>query len=224
MFIFNRHGKSFLILGSDDSNSNALRIGQTTALIFIDDRTLICCMIIYLYSTIYCFDSLALALASLASLASLSCFQHRVVLTTCRVGEGAYLLITHSFFLYVCIKPSVGCVPLSRICGVFFDVVFVCVCAAFVVGVKQPRAFSSSKQYLKKSFTDSINSVVCIFRCCNQQHPTIIQILREIFFKKNISCCVYLVKNFVINLDVYLIKNEQKYSKKFNSNLLFGKS
>lgn len=91
VYIFNRHGKSFLIFGSDDSNSNALRIGQTTALIFIADRTMICCMNIFLYSTIYCFDSLA-------SLASLSCFQHKVVLTACRVGEGAYLLITYSFF------------------------------------------------------------------------------------------------------------------------------
>lgn len=55
--------------------------------------------IFFLYSTIYCFDSFA-------SLASLSCFQHRVVLTTCTVGEGAYLLITYSFFSSICMHQA----------------------------------------------------------------------------------------------------------------------
>lgn len=183
VFIFNRHGKSFLILGSDDSNSNALRIGQTTALIFIG--TLICCMIIYLYSTIYCFDSLALALSTLASLASLSCFQHRVVLTTCRLGEGAYLLITYSFFLYVCIKLSVRCIPLSRICGVFFGI---CLCMCSICGWCEAAACVFELKTVFKKIFHWLNQFSCLYISVLQpttsdDHPN----FEGDFFSKKIS-------------------------------------
>lgn len=180
-----------------------------------------------MYEFFFVFDNLLFRLFRLSGQSQLfstqSCAHN--LCKTCTVGEGAYLLITYSFFS-ICMHQAKRSLytAFPYIWCIFWCVICLCLCS--ICGWCEAAACVFELKTVFKKIFHWLNRFSCLYISVLQ--PTTSDDYPnfggDFFSNKNISFCVYLVKFCYQFRCVFDEKNEQKHSKKFNSNLIFGQS
>lgn len=140
-------------------------------------------------------------------------------------GRGS-VLVDHLLFFSICMHQAKRSLytAFPYMWCIFWFVICLCLCS--ICGWCEAAACVFELKTVFKKIFHWLNRFSCLYISVLQ--PTTSDDYPnfggDFFSNKNISFCVYLVKFCYQFRCVFDEKNEQKHSKKFNSNLIFGKS